>query len=301
MTFMLWLSLNTSEELNMYVITGATGQLGRLVIKKLLDTVPADQIVAAVRSPEKASDLAALGVQVRHADYSQASTLDRAFRGAEKILLISSSEVGQRTEQHQAVINAAGRANVKLLAYTSVLHADTSLLGLAEEHRQTEVALQQSGVPCVVLRNGWYTENYTAGIPAALEHGAVFGSAANGRISSAARADYAEAAVAVLTASEKQAGRVYELAGDGFYTLSDFAAELSKQAGKTVPYTDLPQADYQAALIQAGLPDFVANLLADSDAAAAKGALFDDSRQLSTLLGRPTTPLATTIAETLKK
>ncbi|MDG6403446.1 SDR family oxidoreductase [Pseudomonas quasicaspiana] len=284
----------------MYVITGATGQLGRLVIEKLLASVPAGQIIAAVRSPEKAADLAALGVQVRHADYSQASTLDSAFKGAEKILLISSSEVGQRTAQHQTVIDAAKRANVKLLAYTSVLNADTSLLGLAEEHRQTEASLQKSGVPFVLLRNGWYTENYAAGIPAALEHGAVFGSAADGRISSAARADYADAAVAVLTSAEDQSGRVYELAGDDSYTLSDFAAEISKQAGKTVPYTDLPQADFQAALVQAGLPGFVADLLSDSDAAAAKGALFDDRRQLSALIGRPTTPLAITVAETLK-
>ena len=284
----------------MYVITGATGQLGRLVIEKLLASVPAGQIIAAVRSPEKAADLAALGVQVRQADYSQASTLDSAFKGAEKILLISSSEVGQRTAQHQAVIDAAKRANVKLLAYTSVLNADTSLLGLAEEHRQTEAALQKSGVPFVLLRNGWYTENYAAGIPAALEHGAVFGSAADGRISSAARADYADAAVAVLTSAEDQAGRVYELAGDDSYTLSDFAAEISKQTGKTVPYTDLPQADFQAALVQAGLPGFVADLLSDSDAAAARGALFDARRQLSALIGRPTTPLAITVAETLK-
>ncbi|WP_349970832.1 SDR family oxidoreductase [Pseudomonas caspiana] len=285
----------------MYVITGATGQLGRLVIEKLLATVPAGQVIAAVRSPEKAADLAALGVQVRHADYSQASTLDSAFKGAEKILLISSSEIGQRAAQHQAVIDAAKRANVKLLAYTSVLHADTSLLGLAEEHRQTEAALQRSGVPFVLLRNGWYTENYTAGVPAALEHGAVFGSAAEGRISSAARADYADAAVAVLTSTEDQAGRVHELAGDDAYTLSVFAAEISKQTGKTVPYTDLPQADFKAALMQAGLPDFVAELLSDSDAAAAKGALFDDSRQLSALIGRPTTPLAITVAQALKR
>lgn len=284
----------------MYVITGATGQLGRLVIEKLLATVPAGQIIAAVRSPEKAADLAASGVQVRQADYSQASTLDSAFKGAEKILLISSNEIGQRAAQHQAVIDAAKRANVKLLAYTSVLNADTSLLSLAEEHRQTETALRASGVPFVLLRNGWYTENYAAGIPAALEHGAVFGSAADGRISSATRADYADAAVAVLTSAEDQAGRVYELAGDDFYTLSDFAAEISKQAGKTVPYTDLPQADFQAALVQAGLPPFVADLLSDSDAAAAKGALFDDRRQLSALIGHPTTPLAITVAETLK-
>lgn len=284
----------------MYVVTGATGQLGRLVIEQLLEHVPASRIIAAVRSPEKAADLAARGVQVRQADYSQPATLDSAFAGAEKILLISSSEIGQRAAQHKAVIDAAKRAQVKLLAYTSVLHADTSALGLAEEHRQTESALQHSGVTFVLLRNGWYTENYTAGISAALQHGAVFGSASNGRISSAAREDFAAAAVAVLTATDDQAGRIYELAGDDSYSLSEFAAEISRQAGKQIPYTDLPQADFQAALIQAGLPDIFADLLADSDAAAAKGALFDDGKQLSRLIGRPTTAWQATVKTALQ-
>lgn len=284
----------------MYVVTGATGQLGRLVIERLLKIVPASQVVAAVRSPEKAADLIALGVHVRHADYSRPETLDSAFKGAEKLLLISSSEVGQRARQHQAVIDAAKRGAVQLLAYTSVLHADTSPLSLAEEHRQTEAALKDSGLPFVLLRNGWYTENYTASIPAALANGAVLGCAGDGRISSAPRADYADAAVAVLTAQEPQAGRTYELAGDDAYTLTEFAAELSRQTGQAVGYVDLPQADFEAALIEAGLPDFVATLLADSDAGASKGALFDDGHQLSGLLGRTSVTLAQTIAAALK-
>lgn len=283
----------------MIVITGASGQLGRLVIAQLLETVPASQIVAAARALEKVADLAVKGVQVRQADYSQPDTLDRAFEGAEKVLLISSSEVGQRVAQHRAVIDAAKRAGVKLLGYTSVLHADTSALGLAEEHKQTEAALAQSGVPAVVLRNGWYNENYTAGVAHAVANGAHYGSAGEGRISSAARADYAAAAAVVLTSTEDQAGKVYELAGDDSYTLKEFAAEIAQQSGKPVVYTDLTQADYKAALLQAGLPEFVAELLANSDAAAAKGALFDDSRQLSRLIGRPTTPLSTSIAEAL--
>jgi NAD(P)H dehydrogenase (quinone) len=283
----------------MIVITGASGQLGCLVIARLLETVPASQIIAAVRDPKKVADLAAKGVQVRQADYSQPATLDGAFKGAERVLLISSSEVGQRLVQHQAVIDAAKRQGVKLLGYTSVLHASESKLGLAEEHRQTEAALARSGVPTVVLRNGWYHENYTAGVAHALANGAHFGSAGEGRISSASRADYAAAAAAVLTSNEDQGGKVYELAGDESYTLSDFAAEIARQSGKSVVYTDLPEADYKAALLQAGLPEFVAQLLADSDAAAAKGALFDDSRQLSQLIGRPTTPLASAIAEAL--
>ncbi|WP_426114391.1 SDR family oxidoreductase [Pseudomonas sp. DSP3-2-2] len=284
----------------MYIVTGATGQLGRLVIEQLLKVVPASQIVAAVRTPEKAADLIALGVKVRHADYARPETLDSAFKGAEKLLLISSSELGQRAAQHLAVIDAAKRAGVQLLAYTSVLHADTSPLGLAEEHRQTEAALQKSGVPFVLLRNGWYTENYTAGIPAALAHGAVFGSAGDGRISSAPRADYAAAAVAVLTAEDNQTGRTYELAGDDAYTLAGFAAELSKQTGQPITYTDLPQADFEAALLQAGLPNFVAALLADSDVGASRGALFDEGHQLSALLGRSTVPLANTVAAELQ-
>ncbi|QVI77540.1 SDR family oxidoreductase [Pseudomonas syringae] len=284
----------------MIVVTGATGQLGRLVIEQLLSRVPASQIIAAVRSPEKAADLSRQGIQVRQADYSQPARLDSAFAGADKVLLISSSEVGQRLPQHKAVIDAAKRAGVKLLAYTSVLHADTSALGLAREHRETEDYLRASELPFALLRNGWYTENYTAGIPGALAHGAVMGCAYEGRISSASRLDYAEAAAVLLTSKTAQAGNVYELAGDESYTLSEFAAQLSTQSGKSLPYVNLPQAEFEAALIQAGLPDFVARLLADSDAAAAKDALFDDSRQLSALIGRPTTLLSVTIAETLK-
>lgn len=282
----------------MIVVTGATGQLGRLVIDSLLKSVPASEIVAAVRNPDKASDLAARGVQVRQCDYNQPATLDTTFKGADKLLLISSSELGQRTSQHRAVIEAAQRANVKLLAYTSVLHADTSPLGLAVEHQETEALLRASGLPVVVLRNGWYTENYAASIPVALAHGIVLGSAGAGKIASAARADYAAAAAAVLTRDD-QAGRVYELAGDICYTLAEFAEEIARQSGKAVLYQDLPEADYKAALISAGLPEGFAALLADSDVGASQGGLFDDGHQLSQLIGRPTTPLASIISAAL--
>jgi len=283
----------------MIVITGASGQLGRLVIEALLQTLPASDIVAAVRTPAKISDLAARGVQVRQADYAQPTTLDAAFKGADKVLLISSSEVGQRVPQHRAVIDAAQRAGVKLLAYTSLLHADTSPLGLAAEHQETEALLRASGVPHVLLRNGWYTENYAASVPAALAHGVLLGSAGTGRIASAARADYAAAAAAVLT-QDGQAGRIYELAGDTAYTLTDLAAEISAQSGKEIAYKDLPETDYKAILLGAGLPEGLAALLADSDTGASKGGLFDDSRQLSRLTGHPTTTMATSIAAALK-
>jgi len=282
----------------MIVITGATGQLGQLVIQSLLNKLPASQIAAAVRQPAKAAALAAQGVQVRQADYAQPATLDAAFQGAEKLLLISSSEVGQRTAQHRNVIDAAQRAGVKLIAYTSLLHADTSPLGLAAEHLATEAHLKASGVPHVVLRNGWYTENYLASVAPALQHGAYIGAAGDGRISSAGRADYADAAVAALTQPD-QAGKVYELAGDEPYTLSEFAAELSRLSGKTVPYVNLSEADYAAALVGAGLPQPLAAMLADSDAGAAKGGLFDGSRQLSALIGRQTLSLAALMRQAL--
>lgn len=278
----------------MIVITGASGQLGRLVIASLLTKVSASELVAVVRNPEKASDIAALGVQVRQADYNQADDWHRALQGASKVLLISSNELGQRTEQHRNVINAAKNAGVALLAYTSILHADTSVLELAAEHRATEADIRTSGVPFVMLRNGWYTENYTLGIATALALGAVYGCAGDGLIASAARADYAEAAAVVLT-SDNQAGKTYELAGDTAYTLSEFAAEISLQSGKAIGYINLAESDYKQALLNAGLPEPLAKLLADSDSGAAKGALFDTSRQLSRLIGRPTASLATAV------
>ncbi len=278
----------------MIAITGATGQLGRLVIDQLLQKIPADQLVALVRNPAKASDLQARGLQVRAADYTQPEALDVALHGVEKLLLISSSEVGHRLEQHRNVIEAAKKSSIKLLAYTSILNAQASQMDLAHEHRETEQLIRKSGVPFVFLRNGWYTENYTAGIPSALQFNVLLGSAGDGKISLAARADYAAAAAEVLT-RDHQAGKIYELAGDTAYTLAEFAAELSRQTGKNIPYSNLPEAEYRGILQGAGLPDWLASLLASSDASAAQGALFDASHQLSQLIGRTTTPLADTI------
>lgn len=272
----------------MIAVTGATGQLGRFVIDALLKKVPAGEIIAAVRTPAKAADLAALGVIVRQADYGQPETLEAAFAGVDKLLLISGSEVGQREAQHKAVIEAARAAGVGFIAYTSLLHADTSPLGLGVEHRATEALLKASGIPFALLRNGWYSENYAASIPPALAHHAFIGAAGEGRIASAARQDYAEAAAEVIT-REDQAGKVYELAGDDSYTLAQFAAEIAAQSGEKVDYVNLSQSEFAAALKNAGLPEGLAEMLADSDAGAEKGGLFDDSRQLSQLIGRPTT------------
>ncbi|EOI3469848.1 SDR family oxidoreductase [Cronobacter turicensis] len=283
----------------MIAITGATGHLGQRVIDTLLNTVAAQEIVAIVRNPAKAAALSAKGVQVRAADYNDVAALTAALAGVEKLLLISSSEVGQRAPQHRNVIDAAKTAGVKLIAYTSLLHADRSPLGLADEHVATEKMLAEAGIPYVLLRNGWYTENYLASVPPALEHGVFIGSAGDGKIASASRQDYAEAAANVLTL-DNQAGRVYELAGDNAWTLRDLTALLSKETGKTVAYQNLSEADFAAALAGAGLPEGFAKLLADSDIGASKGGLFDDSRQLSALIGRPTTSLETSLRESLK-
>lgn len=283
----------------MIAITGASGQLGRLVIQSLLDKVSASEIVAIVRNPTSVADLAAKGVQVRQADYTHPESLAAALVGVDKLLLISSSEVGQRLPQHRNVVDAARRADVGLLAYTSLLHADTSPLGLAQEHLDTEAYIKASGLPYVLLRNGWYTENYLASVAPALQHGAFIGSAAEGRISSAGRVDYAEAAAAVLI-QPARAGKVHELAGDDAYTLSELAAELSRQSGKSVRYVNLSQAEFKAALLGAGLPEGLAELLADSDVGASKGGLYDDSHQLRALIGRPTTPLAVLLKAALQ-
>ena len=274
----------------MIAVTGATGHLGQLVIEKLLQSHHAQDLVAIVRNPAKAQALADKGVQVREADYGNPAALASALQGVEKLLLISSSEVGQRAVQHRNIIDAAKSAGVQLIAYTSLLRADTSPLGLHVEHLDTETYLAQSGVPYVLLRNGWYSENYLASVPAALEHGAFIGSAGEGKIASATREDYAEAAAKVLSL-DNQAGKVYELAGDSAWTLAQLTEKISALTGKTVAYHNLSEADFAAALQEAGLPEGFARLLADSDVGASKGGLYDDGHQLSRLIGRPTTSI----------
>jgi NAD(P)H dehydrogenase (quinone) len=284
----------------MIVVTGATGKLGRHVIEQLLTKVPAAQIVAAVRNPQKAAALAARGVQVRQADYSKPETLGPALAGAERVLLISSSEVGQRVPQHQAVVDAARKAGVRLLAYTSILRADTSRLALAGEHKATEQLIRAAGLPFVFLRDSWYIENYTENLAPALQHGALVGSAGEGRIAAATRADYAAAAVTVLSGTGHE-NKVYELAGDTPFTMAELAAEVSRQTGKTIVYNNLPPEQYQGVLVNVGVPGPYAELLVDSDLGIVRGELNDSSGDLRRLIGRPTTPLAAAVAAALKR
>lgn len=281
------------------LVTGATGKLGRLVVRSLLGRVSADRIVVAVRDPAKAADLAAEGVEVRAADYNQPDTLATAFAGIERVLLISSSDIGARLPQHRNVIDAAVQAGVKLLAYTGLLHGEASPLPLKADHVATEAYLRASGLAFVLLRNGWYTENYNGSIPACLEHGTLFAAAGNGRIAAAARADYAEAAARVMAEGPAHAGKIYELAGDTAFTLAEWAAALSQAAGKPVAYQNLPEADYRALLIKVGLPEPMAAILAAADTGTAQGGLFDNSHSLSALIGHPTTPLATVLTAAL--
>ncbi len=282
----------------MIVVTGATGELGSLVINALLRKTPADQIVAAVRTPAKAEAIAAMGVQVREADYSRPETLTPALAHVDTLLLISSSEVGSRVPQHEAVINAAKAVGVGRIVYTSLLHADTSTLALATEHIATERYLQASGLPYTILRNGWYIENQTAALAAALEQGAFIGASKEGRFAGATRADFADAAVAVLLGTS-HANQIYELAGDTAYTRSELAAEVSQQVGRTIGYHDLSQKEYET-ILAGFLPAGVAFILADAEAKAASGELDDPSHTLSGIIGRPTTPLKEAIANTLK-
>jgi NAD(P)H dehydrogenase (quinone) len=286
---------------SLIAVTGASGHLGRLVIEALLaGNLPANKIVALVRDPQKVADFVARGVEVRHADYTQKDSLDAAFKGIERLLLISSNEVGQRVPQHENVVNAARRAGVRFLAYTSIPKADVSEMQLAADHKATERIIRDSGVPFAFLRNSWYFENYTDQLSSILQHGAVFGSAGEGRVSAATRADYAAAAAAVLIADNHE-NKVYELGGDEAFTLTELAAEISKQTEREIVYRDLPVEQYAQALIGTGLPEPMARVLADADLGIKRGDLLVNGGDLSRLTGRPTTTLVEAVASALKK
>ncbi|MEV6104628.1 SDR family oxidoreductase [Streptomyces sp. NPDC051940] len=283
----------------MIAITGATGHLGRLVIDSLLTTTPAAEIAAVVRNKEKAADLAALGVQIRVADYDDPASLAGAFRPGERVLLISGSDPGRRVAQHRAVIDAARAAGVSLLAYTGVLGGPEADFALAADHKVTEQAILDSGLPYTFLRNGWYHENYTGNLAPVLEHGAVVASAGQGRVASAARADYAAAAAAVLS-GEGHEGRAYELSGDVAWSFAEYAAEVGRQTGREIRYAEVPPAELQKILLGAGLPEGYAGALVDADAAIGRGLLAGTSGDLARLTGRPTTPIAEAVAAALR-
>lgn len=276
-------------------ITGATGQLGTKVVQQLKKTVGAENLVALVRNPQKASEL---GVEARAFNYDDVNKLADALKGIEQLLLISSNELGKRFEQHKNVVEAAQQAGVKRIVYTSLLRANTSSLSLAAEHLATEDFIKQTGIAFTILRNGWYTENYAAATGGALATGTLHGSAENGRISSASRQDYAEAAAVVLSTSGHE-NKVYELAGDTAFTLTELAQSIAEFTGKPISYQNLNESDYANALQQAGLPAVVAAALAHFDTCAGKGDLFDDGKQLSTLINRPTTSWKTTVKQQL--
>jgi len=276
------------------LITGASGQLGRLTIDALLARKGAGEIAVLVRSDAARDEFAARGLDVRQGDYSDAASLPDAMAGIDTVLLISSSEIGQRAAQHQNVITAAKAAGVRRIVYTSILRADESPLALAQEHKATEAALAESGLVTTVLRNGWYAENHTMGLGQALAMGQVFGAAGTCRFSTATRADYAEAAAVVLS-TEGHDGKTYELGGDAAYTLAEYAEEVAKRSGKSVAYIDMPEAAFAEALTGAGLPEAFAGILSQSDASAAQGWLETGSDDLARLIGRPTTPIGTVI------
>ncbi|MEU1016778.1 SDR family oxidoreductase [Streptomyces sp. NPDC005900] len=283
------------------VVTGATGNLGRLVIEGLLAAeVPAGQIAAVVRDKGKAAELAERGVELRTADYNDPATLRGVFHAGDRVLLISGSEVGRRVEQHRAVIDAAREAGVALLAYTSILGGPEADFDLAAEHKATEQLILDSGLPHTFLRNGWYHENYTEHLAPVLEHGVVIGSAGEGRIASASRADYAAAAVAVLT-GEGHEGKAYELSGDVAWSLAEYAAEVARQSGKDISHANVPAEEHLAVLTGAGVPEPMAAILVDVDAAIGRGRLAGTSGDLARLIGRPTTPLADAVAAGLRR
>ena len=281
------------------VVTGATGHLGRLVVAALLERgVSAADIVATGRATDKIADLAEAGVRVAATDFDDPASLRAAYAGADRVLLISGTDIGRRPEQHRNAIEAARDEGVRLLAYTSIANADISRMTLAADHQATETILRESGVPFALLRNGWYLENYTAQLPTVLAHGALLGSAGDGKVSAAARADYAAAAAVVLTGDGHE-GKVYELGGDQAFTLAGLAQEIASASGQDVEYRDLPVEEYIRVLVQAGLPEGYAAVIADSDLGISRGELEVTSGDLSRLIGRPTTSPAQGVASAL--
>ncbi|MEV6359045.1 SDR family oxidoreductase [Nocardia asteroides] len=268
-------------------VTGASGQLGRLVVEALLTA--GERPVAIVRDPAKVADLAERGAVIRQASYDDPAALDAALTGADRVLLVSGNEFGARVAQHTNVVRAAERAGVRLLAYTSIPAATENPMILAQEHRGTEEVLATASIPTVLLRNSWYWENYAAGAAHAARTGVLAGASGAGKVSGAPRADYAAAAAAVLT-SDGHEGRVYELGGDEALTGADLAAVIAEVAGKPVRYEDLPEADYAAVLAQAGLPEPVAAALADADTGIGRGLLEVRTGDLAKLIGRTVTP-----------
>lgn len=280
-----------------YAVTGASGQLGKLVLDALLEKVATTDVVALVRDPAKLADYAAKGVDVRAADYDAPETLAPALAGVDRLLLISGSTLGERPRQHAAVIDAAKAAGVGYLAYTSILHADRSPIRLGEEHRATEAALAASGLAYDLLRNGWYNENYIHSLKAQVEAGEITGAQGDGKINSASRADLAAGAAEVLV--NGKGGDIYELAGDHGWTLAEFAAEVSRQAGKPVTYRNFNEADYAQSLVEIGFPEYVAKVIANSGYSTSLGALEESGGTLGKLIGRPTTPISETIKAAL--
>ena len=281
-----------------YAVTGATGKLGRLVLDELLQKVNSADIVALARDPTALQAYDQKGVDVRKADYDDPASLEAALSGVDRVLLISGNAVGQRERQHGAVLAAAKKAGVSYLAYTSVLNAQASRLMLAPEHVATEKLLENSGLNYDVLRMPWYSENYVGALGPAIEHGAIYGATGEGKLATASRADLAAAAVGALVNSN--GGQTYELAGNHPWTMAEFADEVSRQSGKPVKYVNQSESDYAKTLEGAGLPPPVATLLASTSYLAGEGELFSDSRDLSDLAGRPSTPIKDTIAVALK-
>jgi NAD(P)H dehydrogenase (quinone) len=282
----------------MIAITGANGNLGNLIVKGLLKKLPASQIVAAVRDPQKSADLRDLGVEVRNADYDRPETLFEAFTGVEKLLLISAVVPGERFRQHKAVMDAAKQAGVELVGYTSMLRAETSTMLLAAEHKRTEDYLKETGLTFVFLRNSWYLENHTGGLAAAFAHGSIMGCSGLGRFASASRSDYAEAAITVLTEPGHE-NKTYELAGDHSFSMYEFADEVSRQAHRTVVYNDVTATEYKAALLGFGLPQMIVDLVIDADLKSLNGDLDSSSRDLSKVIGRHTTTVSEAIRAAL--
>ncbi|MDB5103613.1 MAG: hypothetical protein JWP91_1302 [Fibrobacteres bacterium] len=282
------------------LVTGATGHFGSKVMERLLEHVPAKHLIASVTDPKRAGNLKKRGVDVRHGDFDFTHTLDHAFKGADRMLLISTMGDNEtRIRQHLAAVEAARQAKVKFIAYTSIAKADNTSLWLGEVHRATETAIRATGIPFCLLRNNWYLENEAPVFKAALDGAPVTTSAGEGKVGWALRSDYALAAANVLTGTG-HGNKVYELSGPPL-TYPGLAAVMSTVIKRQVPYHNLDDSTFAKFLSQSGWPQELVFLTVEIHRAIREGALDVNRLDLETLMGRPVTPLANGIEEVLRE
>ena len=281
------------------VVTGASGKLGKLVLKELLAAGAAD-ILATTRTPENLAEFASQGVDVRQADFKNPASLEDAFKGGTRLLLISTTDVGSRVPQHGAAIDAAKAAGVEHVIYTSWPDPQHSVAAVSPDHAATEDLVLKSGLKFTFLGNYLYSETLMFGLPKALETGKLFGAAGDGRAAYVTRQDCAYAAAGVLNNAVRYENKRLGISGPVAYTRSEIAQLASGITGKPLVYVDLPAEDFGKALVGAGMPEGFAKLFVSFELAIKAGELEAVTQDVSEVSGHTPASLSDFLKSALK-